>query len=350
MIDVSALSKSDWIELIERFPADTPPDLSAWPFVAARRVRDERYGRAVFLRGLVEFTSFCARDCLYCGLRRSNDHAVRYRLAADEILACCAAGAALGFKSFVLQGGEDAFFTDDVLCGIVSALKARQPDCTVTLSAGERSAESYRRLRAAGADRYLLRHETADAAHYARLHPRRQTLENRKRCLYALKEAGFHIGAGFMVGSPGQTVETLAEDMLFLKELQPQMVGIGPFMPHAETPFAHEPAGSAVQTLLMVALTRLLLPNAMLPATTALASVHPKGRIWGLESGANVIMPNLSPTDVRTAYRIYDGKRAFASEAAEGLALLQAELAESGYITSLTRGDWVGDATELETR
>jgi len=341
-MDLADLTKREWVELIEGFAADEAavPDLGAWPFAAARRLRDERYGREVFLRGLVEFTSYCAQDCLYCGLRRSNGRAVRYRLGKDEIAACCEAGAALGFRSFVLQGGEDAFYTDDVLCGIVEAVKAKAPDCAVTLSVGERSAESYRRLRAAGAERYLLRHETADAAHYAQLHPERQTLESRKRCLYDLKAAGFHVGAGFMVGSPGQTAETLAEDMLFLREFQPEMVGIGPFMPHGETPFGGKKAGTVQQTLVMVALTRLLLPNALLPATTALASVHPEGRIWGLEAGANIVMPNISPADVRAAYRIYDGKRTFGSEAAEGLASLRRELEGHGYEVSLTRGDW----------
>ena len=342
MIDAAALTKRDWTDLIAAFDANARLDLNAWPFAEARRVRDEVYGRQVFLRGLVEFTSHCAMDCLYCGLRRSNVRAARYRLGAETILACCDAGAALGLKSFVLQGGEDSFYSDKALCGIVSTIKEKHPDCTLTLSVGERSAESYKRLRAAGADRYLLRHETADATHYGKLHPAFQTLENRKKCLYALKEAGFHVGAGFMVGTPHQTAETLAEDMLLLRELQPEMVGIGPFMPHEDTPFASESAGAVSPTLFMLALTRLLLPSAMLPATTALASVHAEGRVWGLDSGANVIMPNISPAEVRAAYRIYDNKKAFGSEAAEGLALLEAELAPHGYALSFTRGDWRG--------
>ena len=340
--DLQAFTKKDWIDLLRAFDANAMPDLAAWPFAEARRVRDEVYGRQVFLRGLVEFTSFCAMDCLYCGLRRGNPDAVRYRLDRETILACVDTGAALGLKSFVLQGGEDAYFTDDILCGIVSAITAKHPDCAVTLSVGERSTESYKRLKAAGANRYLLRHETADNVHFARLHPAKQTLASRKKCLYALKDAGFHVGAGFMVGSPWQTAETLAEDMLFLREFQPQMVGVGPFLPQAQTPFAQEPAGELPLTLFMLALTRLLLPHSLLPATTALASVHPEGRIWGLESGANVIMPNISPAETRAAYRIYDNKKASGAEAAEGLTLLQNELAPHGYTLSFTRGDWNG--------
>jgi len=340
--DVQTFTKKDWVDLFRAFDAPAVPDLHAWPFTKARRTRDEMYGRQVFLRGLVEFTSHCVMDCLYCGLRRSNREAVRYRLDAETILACVDEGAALGLHSFVLQGGEDAYYTDERLCGIVAAIKAKHPDCAVTLSVGERSEESYKKLKSAGADRYLLRHETADAAHFAKLHPASQTLDSRKKSLYALKEAGFHVGAGFMVGSPGQTAETLAEDMLFIKEFQPQMVGVGPFLPQAQTPYAAERAGSVALTLFLLALTRLLRPNAMLPATTALASIHPDGRVWGLESGANVIMPNISPPDVRAAYRIYDNKKAAGAEAAEGLALLQDEIAPYGYTVSFTRGDWRG--------
>jgi len=340
MIDVSALTKKEWAELIAGYAAEIVPDLNDWPFHAARQVCDAHYGRDVFVRGLVEFTSYCKQDCYYCGLRRSNRNAARYRLTMEEIVSCCVDGAVLGLRSFVLQGGEDAYYTDDVLCGIIEMIRARCPDCAITLSAGERSLESYKLLRAAGAERYLLRHETADATHYARLHSPGQTMEQRRRCLYNLREAGFHVGAGFMVGSPGQTSAELAEDMMFLKEFQPQMVGIGPFMPHGDTPFAAEKAGAVGQTLLMVALTRLLLPNAMIPATTALASVHPDGRVQGLAAGANVVMPNISPTHVRAAYRIYDGKKASGAEAAEGLAALMAELEAHGYSAALTRGDW----------
>ena len=342
MCDLQAFTKQDWADLIRSLNAEAIPDLTMPLFSEARHTRDAAYGRRVFLRGLIEFTSHCVMDCLYCGLRRSNRDAARYRLDAETILACVDEGAALGFKSFVLQGGEDVYFTDKKLCGLVEAIKAKHPDCAVTLSAGERSAESYRRLKAAGADRYLLRHETADEAHFARLHPAAQTLENRKKSLYALRDAGFHVGAGFMVGSPWQTAETLAADMLFLRELQPQMVGIGPFLPQAQTPLARERAGSAAMTLHLLALVRLLLPDALMPATTALASVHPDGRIWGLEAGANVVMPNISPADTRAAYRIYDNKKASGAEAAEGLAQLKAELAFHGYEVSLTRGDWRG--------
>ena len=315
------------------------PDLDGPLFRAAREAREPYFGHRVLLRGLVEVSSFCAQDCRYCGLRRSNGEAARYRLTSQDILACCREGHALGLRTFVLQGGEDGALTDTMLCALIADIKAACPGSAVTLSLGERSRESYAALRAAGADRYLLRHETADATHYGVLHPAEQTLESRKNCLYTLKELGFQVGAGFMVGSPGQSAETLAEDLIFLRELEPHMVGIGPFMPHHATPFADAPAGTVGETLLMLALTRLLLPAALLPSTTALASLHPRGRILGLEAGGNVVMPNLSPPAVRADYSIYDNKRATGSESAEGLALLCAELQEAGYQPDLSRGD-----------
>ena len=339
MTELSVLSKKELAELIEEHSREEIPDLSVWPYSAAKKVRDSVYGNKVFVRGLVEFTSYCGRDCLYCGLRRSNMEAQRYRLRREEILFCCEAGYMLGFRSFVMQGGEDAYFTDRKLCGIVEAVRTRFPECAITLSAGERSAESYRALKSAGADRYLLRHETADPLHYSRLHPPEQTLESRKSCLYALREAGFYVGAGFMVGTPGQMPETLAEDLVFLRELQPHMVGIGPFLPHHATPLAGEAPGGISLTLLMLALTRLTLPTSLLPSTTALASVHPHGRVWGLEVGANVVMPNISPAEVRGAYSIYDGKLVSGSEAAEGLERLVKELKQVGYVAEFTRGD-----------
>jgi len=342
-IDVSALSKRELTELILKYgQGEKLPDFDVWPYSEARKIRDIYYGKNVFLRGLVEFTSYCKQDCLYCGLRRSNLSAKRYRLSREQILSCCETGYELGFRSFVLQGGEDAHITAEELCGTVKEIKKRFSNCALTLSVGEMSAENYKKLRKAGADRYLLRHETADSEHYSKLHPSSQTFEKRKECLYVLKETGFHTGVGFMVGSPAQTAENLAEDLLFIKEFQPHMVGIGPFMPHHATPFAAEHAGSVRMTLFMLAMVRLLLPEVLLPATTALSSVHGNGRILGLNAGANVIMSNISPSDVRKDYSIYDFKRVFGAEAFEGLALLKEELEQNEYIPCLTRGDYGG--------
>ncbi|MDD7429158.1 MAG: [FeFe] hydrogenase H-cluster radical SAM maturase HydE, partial [Oscillospiraceae bacterium] len=272
----------------------------------ANAVRKRIYGDDIYVRGLIEFTNYCRNDCLYCGIRRSNKNADRYRLTREQILDCCETGYVLGFRTFVLQGGEDSFYSDDDICRIVSEIKEKYPDCAVTLSIGEKSRESYRAYYNAGADRYLLRHETADNAHYAKLHPNELSLENRKRCLYDLKDIGYQTGSGFMVGSPYQTADTLAEDMLFLKGLDPHMVGIGPFIPHHDTPFAAEKAGTLELTLFMVALTRLMLPHALIPATTALGTVAFDGRERGILAGANVVMPNLSPRDVRKKYLLYD--------------------------------------------
>ncbi|MFV0399075.1 MAG: [FeFe] hydrogenase H-cluster radical SAM maturase HydE [Oscillospiraceae bacterium] len=332
------MDRRELTELIREYSVEEP-DLSAWPYTEARRLRGKHYGDAVFLRGLIEFTSYCRQDCYYCGLRKSNREAERYRLTREQILDCCGTGYRLGFRTFVLQGGEDPFFTDELLCGIVSEIKRRWPDCAVTLSAGERSRESYRVLRAAGADRYLLRHESADATHYTVLHPPAQRLESRRRCLFDLKELGFQTGAGFMVGSPGQEPEQLAEDLCFLRELGPHMVGIGPFLPHHQTPFAAERLGGLGQVLLLLALTRLMLPDVLLPATTALGSMHPQGRERGFQAGANVVMPNLSPGEVREAYNLYDGKLSSGAEAAEGLAELGEHIRKAGLRPDFSRGD-----------
>lgn len=305
----------------------------------ARAVCDVSYGKQVFARGLIEFTNYCRNNCCYCGIRAENKCVHRYRLDRSEILSCCANGYRLGFRTFVLQGGEDPYFTDEVLCGIVSEIRETYPDCAITLSLGERSRESYRRLYEAGANRYLLRHETADSTHYARLHPAGMKLAHRQACLYALKEIGFQTGAGFMVGSPGQTYETLAEDLLFLKELQPEMVGIGPFIPHTDTPFRDQAQGTLNLTLLMLALTRLLLPNVLLPATTALGTIDPTGREKGIRAGANVVMPNLSPLDVRKDYSLYDNKICTGDEAAECLQCLDRRIAAAGFTLSMSRGD-----------
>lgn len=310
-------------------------------FDAARETARSRFGNRIYTRGLIEFTNYCRCDCYYCGIRRSNRQAERYRLTQEEILACCRAGYALGFRTFVLQGGEDPYFTDERICRIVSAVKSAWPDCAVTLSIGEKEHSSYRLYRKAGADRYLLRHETASPAHYRRLHPPEQTPQRRRQCLWSLKELGYQVGAGFMVGSPYQTPENLADDLLFLHELSPQMAGIGPFIPHHQTPFSAFPAGTLRQTLLMVALTRLILPNALLPATTALGTIAPDGRERGVLAGANVVMPNLSPVGVRKQYALYDNKICTGDEAAECRACLQNRMRSIGYELAVDRGDFV---------
>lgn len=302
-------------------------------------LREKHYGKKVYFRGLIEFSSYCRNDCYYCGLRRSNGNAVRYRLTEAEILDCCGRGRGLGFRTFVLQSGEDAYFTDGRLCRIVSEIKERFPDCAVTLSVGERSAASYRRLFDAGADRYLLRHETASEEQYARLHPPELSLKNRKRCLYALREIGYQVGAGFMVQSPFQTYDALAEDFLFLRELRPHMIGIGPFVPQKDTRFRDYPTPAAGRTLILLSLLRILLPRALLPATTALGTVDPLGREKGLRAGANVVMPNLSPAAHRKDYALYDNKICTGEEAAECLSCLSRRIASAGFAPDFSRGD-----------
>lgn len=329
------LSLVEWVALIEGRTPKLAADLSR----RARAVADERYGKGIFTRGLIEFTNYCKNDCLYCGIRRSNARANRYRLGEEEILECCKQGYELGFRTFVLQGGEDPFFTDDRMVGIVSAIAERYPDCAITLSLGERSHGSYQRLFDAGATRYLLRHETADGAHYAMLHPEGMSLESRKRCLYDLRQIGYQVGAGFMVGSPGQTAHCLAKDMVFLEELQPHMVGIGPFVPHKDTPFAREPQGTLELSLFMLSCLRLMLPNTLLPATTALGTIAPDGRERGVLAGANVVMPNLSPVAHRKDYSLYDNKICTGEEAAECRWCLHARMESIGYHIVEGRGD-----------
>ncbi len=298
---------------------------------AADSVRREVYGQDVYIRGLIEVSNYCKNNCYYCGIRRDNRTVLRYRLTKQDVLACCAEGYELGFRTFVLQGGEDPHLTDKVVCDWVNAIKSAYPACAVTLSLGEKSKESYQALFRAGADRYLLRHETANSCHYGQLHPNELTAENRKRCLFDLKEIGFQVGAGFMVGSPYQTSEHLLEDLRFLQQLDPDMIGIGPFLPHDQTPFAHHAKGNLSLTLRMLALVRLMFPHALLPATTALSTLHPQGRILGLQAGGNVVMPNLSPPEVREHYSLYNHKAHSHAEAAEGLRLLQEETTAAGY-------------------
>ncbi len=307
---------------------------------AAQQTAQAVFGNKIYIRGLVEISSICKRDCRYCGLRRSNPNAVRYRLAPEQILSCCEKGYALGFRTFVLQGGEDGFFTDEIVCGIVREIKRRCPDCAVTLSLGERGDESFRRLYAAGADRYLLRHETADLAHYAKLHPDSMSGAERQRQLFVLKQTGFQTGAGFMVGSPYQTAENLADDLLFLKKLQPQMCGIGPFIPHKDTEFRDFSQGSLELTLTLLAVIRLMHPRILLPATTALGTIHPQGRELGILHGANVVMPNLSPLEHRKDYAIYDNKICTGDEAAECIRCLSVRVQRIGYQIVTERGDY----------
>jgi biotin synthase len=294
----------------------------------------------VYFRGLVEFTNYCKNDCLYCGLRRSNKNVERYRLSQKEILECCRSGAMLGFKTFVLQGGEDPFYDDDILVSIIAAIRSEFPDHAITISIGERTKESFRRLFAAGANRYLLRHETANEDHYQKMHPPAMQLSNRKACLFALKEIGFQTGAGFMTGSPFQTPQSLLEDLHFLQDLQPEMVGIGPFIPQSDTPFANYPQGNLNLALRMIALTRLLLPNSLIPATTALGTINPQGREMGLMAGANVVMPNLSPREKRKLYALYDNKICTGDEASECIRCMRLRIAGFGFVPNMGRGDF----------
>ena len=308
-------------------------------FAEADRVRRAVYGTDVYLRGLIEFTNFCKNNCYYCGIRRDNHNVSRYRLSKEEILSCCAEGFSLGYRTFVLQGGEDPYYTDERLCGIVSEIRERFPSCAITLSVGEKSRASYQAYFDAGANRYLLRHETADEEHYARLHPASMSLENRKRCLYDLKQIGYQIGAGMMVGSPYQTTENLLCDLRFLEELRPHMIGIGPYLTHRDTPFRDMPNGSLALTLRLLAILRLMFPRALIPATTALGTIHPQGREMGLKAGANVIMPNLSPVDVRKKYELYENKICTGEEAAECRSCLDRRVEAAGYRTVVSRGD-----------
>ena len=308
-------------------------------FENADRIRRSVYGDAVYLRGLIEFTNYCKNDCYYCGIRRSNLRAARYRLTPEEIMECCRTGYALGYRTFVLQGGEDGWFSDDRMCSLISGIHTVYPDCAITLSIGEKSRESYQRYFDAGAKRYLLRHETADAAHYRQLHPEGMSGEHRKRCLYELKEIGYQIGSGFMVGSPFQTAEHLVADLRYLQELQPDMIGIGPYIRHSETPFSDYPNGTLELTLRMIAILRLMFPYALIPATTALGSISPVGRELGLKAGANVIMPNLSPQPVRAKYDLYENKICTGEQAEQCRGCLEQRVTHAGYRIVSAVGD-----------
>lgn len=307
----------------------------------ADETRRKFYGDKVFLRGLIEISSYCRNDCLYCGIRRSNRDADRYRLSREDILACCENGYELGFRTFVMQGGEDMYFSDEVIVPLIAGIREKYPDCAITLSLGERSYESYKRMKEAGADRYLLRHEAASEELYKKLHPSEMSLRNRKECLFALRELGYQVGAGFMVGAPFQTTDDIIADLRFLQELRPQMIGIGPFVPHHSTPFADEKRGTLELTLRLLGILRLLFPNVLLPATTALGTIAPNGRELGLMTGCNVVMPNLSPVKVRKKYDLYDNKICTGEEAAECRGCLQRRIESAGYTVANERGDFV---------
>lgn len=302
-------------------------------------VRKSIYGNRIFIRGLIEVSNICKNNCFYCGIRAGNANCDRYRLTKEQILSCAEEGYALGFRTYVLQGGEDGAFTDDFCEDVIRSLKEKHPDCAITLSLGERSYESYKRLYEAGADRYLLRHETADKAHYEKLHPAQMSYENRMQCLKDLKEIGYAVGCGFMVGSPYQTVDNLASDLKFIEEFQPHMVGIGPFIHHDDTPFAKEPDGTLEMTVYLLSILRLMLPHVLLPATTALGTIDPMGREKGILCGANVVMPNLSPADVRSKYTLYANKLNSGSESAQLVEELKARMEKIGYAVVVDRGD-----------
>ena len=305
----------------------------------ARECTEKYYGRGVYTRGLIEFTNYCKNNCHYCGIQRGNQEVERYRLSKEEILSCCEEGYRLGFRTFVLQGGEDPYFTDEKIVEIVQIIKKAFPDCAVTLSIGEKSRASYEKYFLAGADRYLLRHETADKEHYQYLHPKELSWEHRMRCLKDLKDIGFQVGCGFMVGSPHQTAKTLAKDLYFIQEFQPDMCGIGPFIPQHATVFAKETAGTLQDTLFLLSLLRLIHPNMLIPATTALGTIDKRGRELGILSGANVLMPNLSPTAVRKKYLLYDNKICTGDESAQCRACLSRRMESIGAHLLVDRGD-----------
>lgn len=330
------LTETEYKELLE---LHTDKEIAEYGFELARKRQKETFGNEVYTRGLIEISNYCKNDCIYCGIRRSNQNAERYRLREEEILSCCESGYALGFRTFVLQGGEDGYYTDDLLEDLLHKIKAAYPDCAITLSLGERSRESYERLYRAGADRYLLRHETANEAHYGKLHPAEMSLKNRKQCLYTLKEIGYQVGCGIMVGSPYQTIDNLVEDLAFMKEFNPHMVGIGPFIPQKDTPFGEMEPGSLEMTLFLLAVIRLMLPKVLLPATTALGTIHSRGRELGILAGGNVVMPNLSPVKVRKKYALYDNKICTGEEAAECRGCLGNRMESIGYKLVVSRGD-----------
>lgn len=329
------LNLTEYQKLIEGYH----PEIAKYAAMEAVKVTQNIYGNKVYIRGLIEISNICKNDCYYCGIRRGNQKCDRYRLSKEEILECCKEGYELGFRTFVMQGGEDGYFTDEILCGIVSAIRAGFPDCAITLSMGERSKESYEKLYAAGANRYLLRHETADSEHYKKLHPEQMSFEHRIQCLKDLQEIGYQVGCGFMVGSPHQTTESLAKDLKFIESFQPDMCGIGPFIPHKDTMFKDEKAGSVELTCYLLSLIRLIHPRILLPATTALGTLDERGREKGIMAGANVVMPNLSPLSVRKKYELYNHKISTGQESAQGIGELKERMNAISYEVVCERGD-----------
>lgn len=338
LIKTRALSKEEYLELLMHWEN---VEVQKAIYEEARKQQKKYYGNKVYARGLIEFTNYCKNNCFYCGIRKGNHHACRYRLTKEEILECCEQGYQLGFRTFVLQGGEDPYYTDERMVDIISSIRKTYPECAITLSIGEKRKESYKKYKDAGANRYLLRHETADDTHYQKLHPEHMKLSVRKQCLYDLKELGYQVGAGFMVGSPEQTMEHLAQDLVFLQQLKPEMVGIGPFIPHHDTLFKDEKAGSVELTVFLLAVIRVILPKVLLPATTALGTMDPQGREKALQVGANVVMPNLSPLSHRKQYELYDNKLHTGVEACEAKNELAKRFAQIGYILVDDRGDAV---------
>ncbi len=330
------LSDEDFLALL----ALKDPEEEEYLYKQAREVREETYGREVYLRGLIEFTNYCRNDCYYCGIRKGNQHCERYRMTEEEILYCCDRGYEMNFRTFVLQGGEDPYFTDERMCHLISAIKEAHPDCALTLSIGERSRESYQAMFDAGADRYLLRQETSDKDHYRYLHPDEMSWENRRKCLFDLKDIGYQVGCGFMVGAPNQVPEYILKDVRFMQELQPHMIGIGPFIPHKDTPFRDEPAGTLTDMLHLIAIFRLIFPHALIPATTALGTIDPKGREKGILAGANVVMPNISPQDAREKYLLYNGQVSAAPGKSDVSKEWEERLEAIGYHVAVSRGDY----------
>lgn len=334
--DEKKLSLYEWEQLLSTYTMDDK-DYAA---KLAREISNKYFGNKIFFRGLIEFTNYCKNNCNYCGIRRGNKCASRYRLSKEDILLCCEEGYKYGYRTFVLQGGEDNYYTDELMVDIIKEIHEKYPDCAITLSIGEKSKESYEKFFKAGANRYLLRHETADKDHYNKLHPSELSWDHRMKCLKDLKDIGCQTGCGIMVGSPYQEVNHLAKDMMFISEFKPEMIGIGPFIPHKDTPFKEFPAGSVNTTLFLLSLCRIMLPNVLLPATTALGSVNGEGKQLGILAGANVVMPNLSPISVRKKYMLYDNKAINDDEAGENLNILQEHMKEIGYEVVVNKGDF----------
>ena len=336
LYETADLNDEDIRQLLE---ADSSVD--EYLFQRADYRRQEIYGRDVYLRGLIEFTNFCKNDCYYCGIRRGNRTLERYRLTKEEILDCCNLGYGLGYRTFVLQGGEDSYYTDRYLCEIIGAIHEKYPDCAITLSIGERAKDSYQAFFNAGAVRYLLRYETADKTHYESLHPKEMSPDNRKKCLFELKEIGYQVGTGIMVGSPFQTTENIIEDIRFMQKLNPEMIGIGPYLTHPDTPFSCYESGSLKLTLRLIAIFRLMFPHSLIPATTALGTIHPEGREMGLKAGANVVMPNLSPTKYRRLYTLYENKICTGEEAGQCRGCLERRVNNAGYKLVTSIGNYI---------